>query len=212
MPLLQIAPSKTDTERLSWSSPRTGRRAQSRSSAGSATPSGAVPLTLAYDHNERVWNPPLPLLFQRRVGIENRAIGATAIRDLLTAALAGTGLTDASGDPLRFTPHDFRRLFITDAILSGLPPHIAQVIAGHRDINITMGYKAVYPEEAIQAHLAFLARRRALRPGEEYRAPHRQRMDRVPRPLRTPQGLHRHLRPRLRHPVHPRARPVDRTN
>ena len=34
-----------------------------------------------------------------------------------------------------------------------------------------MGYKAVYPEEAIQAHLAFLARRRALRPSEEYRAP-----------------------------------------
>ncbi len=34
-----------------------------------------------------------------------------------------------------------------------------------------MGYKAVYPEEAIQARLAFLARRRALRPSEEYRAP-----------------------------------------
>ena len=34
-----------------------------------------------------------------------------------------------------------------------------------------MGYKAVYPEEAIQAHLAFLARRRSLRPSEEYRTP-----------------------------------------
>jgi hypothetical protein len=30
---------------------------------------------------------------------------------------------------------------------------------------------AVYPDEAIQAHLAFLARRRALRPGEDYRVP-----------------------------------------
>jgi hypothetical protein len=55
--------------------------------------------------------------------------------------------------------------------MSGLPPHIAQIIAGHRDINVTLGYKAVYPEEAIQAHLAFLARRRALRPSEEYRVP-----------------------------------------
>jgi hypothetical protein len=36
-----------------------------------------------------------------------------------------------------------------------------------QDINVTLGYKAVYPEEAIQAHLAFLARRRALRPSEE---------------------------------------------
>jgi hypothetical protein len=55
--------------------------------------------------------------------------------------------------------------------MSGLPPHIAQVIAGHKDITTTMGYKAVYPDEAIQAHLAFLARRRALHPGEEYRVP-----------------------------------------
>jgi hypothetical protein len=34
-----------------------------------------------------------------------------------------------------------------------------------------MGYKAVYPEEVINGHRAFLARRRALRPSEEYRTP-----------------------------------------
>jgi hypothetical protein len=34
-----------------------------------------------------------------------------------------------------------------------------------------MGYKAVYPEEAIAAHRAFIARRRQLRPSEEYRTP-----------------------------------------
>ncbi|WP_247204180.1 integrase [Streptomyces sp. AgN23] len=34
-----------------------------------------------------------------------------------------------------------------------------------------MGYKAVYPTEAIEAHHAFIARRRALRPSEEYRVP-----------------------------------------
>ena len=62
-------------------------------------------------------------------------------------------------------------MFITDAVMNGLPPHIAQLIAGHRDINVTMGYKAVYPEEAIQAHRAFLARRSAARPSEEYRTP-----------------------------------------
>ncbi|MFF3126635.1 integrase [Streptomyces sp. NPDC057908] len=45
------------------------------------------------------------------------------------------------------------------------------MIAGHQDINVTLGYKAVYPEEAIQAHMAFLARRRSLRPSEEYRVP-----------------------------------------
>ena len=72
---------------------------------------------------------------------------------------------------MRYTFHDFRRLFITDAIMHGMPPHIAQLVAGHRDINTTMGYKAVYPEEVINGHRAFIARRRALRPSEEYRTP-----------------------------------------
>jgi integrase len=171
VPLLQIAPSKTDAERLLLVNPELAdvlaaivSRVRGRD--------GAIPLVAAYDSGERTWSPPLPLLFQRRYGFEHRPITAQVIRDMLTAALAHTGLTDpATGGPLRFTPHDFRRLFITDAILGGLPPHIAQVIAGHRDINVTLGYKAIYPEEAIQAHLALLARRRALRPGEEYRVP-----------------------------------------
>jgi hypothetical protein len=55
--------------------------------------------------------------------------------------------------------------------MHGMPPHIAQLVAGHRDINTTMGYKAVYPEEVISGHRAFIARRRALRPGAEYRSP-----------------------------------------
>ncbi|WP_308130249.1 hypothetical protein [Kitasatospora aureofaciens] len=55
--------------------------------------------------------------------------------------------------------------------MNGMPPHIAQLILGHRDINTTMGYKAVYPEEAINGHRAFIARRRDLRPSEEYRSP-----------------------------------------
>ena len=55
--------------------------------------------------------------------------------------------------------------------MSGLPPHIAQIICGHASIDTTMGYKAIYPAEAIEAHRAFIARRRATRPSEEYRTP-----------------------------------------
>jgi hypothetical protein len=131
----------------------------------------SVPLVVAYDDNERQWNPPMPLLFQRRLRAENSPVTAQAIRQLLDIALARTGLTDAAGQPLRFAPHDFRRMLITDAIMHGMPPHIAQLVAGHRDINTTMGYKAVYPEEVINGHRAFIARRRALRPSQEYRTP-----------------------------------------
>lgn len=171
VPLLQIAPSKTDAERLLLVSPELADVLSAMISRIRGT-DGAVPLVPAFDLHERLWLPPAPLLFQRHIGSENQAIGPRAIRDLLTTSLSATGLIDqTTGDPLRFTPHDFRRVFITDAILNGLPPHIAQVIAGHRDINVTMGYKAVYPHEAIQAHRSFLARRRALRPSEEYRVP-----------------------------------------
>ncbi|MET9411221.1 integrase [Streptomyces sp. NPDC002935] len=71
---------------------------------------------------------------------------------------------------MTFQAHDFRRMFITDAILNGLPPHIAQVIAGHDNLNTTMGHAAIYPSDTIEAHRAFIARRRSLRPAEEYRA------------------------------------------
>ena len=75
----------------------------------------------------------------------------------------------------RTQPHtataETSRTFVTDAVMNGMPPHIAQLICGHRDINTTMGYKAVYPEEAINGHRAFIARRRELRPSEEYRTP-----------------------------------------
>jgi hypothetical protein len=170
VPLLQIAPSKTDAERLLVVSPELADVLSTIISRIRGT-GPAVPLVAAYDDHERVWLPPAPVLFQRRIGAENRAIPAATIRRLLATALARTGLTTPDGTPLHYTLHDFRRMFLTDAIMSGLPPHIAQVIAGHRDINVTLGYKAAYPDEAIQAHLAFLARRRKLRPTEEYRTP-----------------------------------------
>lgn len=171
VPLLQIVPSKTDAERLLVVSPQLADVLSTiiRRIRGAT---GAIPLVAAYDEHERMWSPPAPLLFQRHVGNENRAFSGSTVRDLLTGALARTALVNpVDGEPLRYTPHDFRRMFITDAVMNGLPPHIAQVIAGHRDINVTLGYKAVYPEEAIQAHLAFLARRRSLRPSDEYRVP-----------------------------------------
>jgi hypothetical protein len=45
-------------------------------------------------------------------------------------------------------------------------PHIK-----HKNLNTTMGYNTVYPEKVITGHRAFLARRRQLRPAEEYRTP-----------------------------------------
>jgi integrase len=170
VPLLQIVPSKTDVERLLLVDPELAD-VLSAIICRIRMPNGAVPLVPAYDYAEKTWMPPMGLLFQRTVGGEKHAFNPRAIYQTFDRTLTANGLTDTDGNHLHFTPHDFRRIFITDAILNGLPPHIAQIIVGHATITTTMGYKAVYPTEALEAHRSFIARRRATRPGEEYRTP-----------------------------------------
>jgi integrase len=170
VPMLQVAPSKLDQERLLLVSPELGevltaiiqrvRRGQP-----------AMPAVSAYDSLERLWSAPMPFLFQRRCGPEDRAIPRNYIYTCLNDALAASGLTDRGNEPLHFTPHDFRRIFVTDALRSGLPPHIAARICGHQAVDTTLGYAAIYPEDVINHHRAFIARRRSLRPSGEYREP-----------------------------------------
>ncbi|MFB7467290.1 tyrosine-type recombinase/integrase [Streptomyces sp. NPDC056224] len=171
VPLLQIAPSKTDAERVLLISPELADVLATIIRRVRDPKTRLIPLVSRYDDQERQWNPPAPLLFQYNRGGEPSTLHSQTIREVLKETVAFMRLTDATGQPLTFTPQDFRRMFITDAIRTGLPPHIAQVIAGHANINTTMGYNAVYPTETIEAHRAFITRRRTLRPAEEYRTP-----------------------------------------
>lgn len=168
VPMLQVAPSKTDAERLLLVSPEFGEVLTAvihRVRGGNA----AIPLVSALDEIERVWSPPMPFLFQRIFNTGPRHLSRTYVSACLNRAVAASGLTDVTGNPLSFTPHDFRRIFVTDAIRSGLPPHIAAKICGHQLLDTTMGYNAIYPEDVVNHHRAFIARRRAERPSEEYR-------------------------------------------
>ncbi len=54
---------------------------------------------------------------------------------------------------------------------TGLPVHIAAKLLGHQSLATTQTYVAVYDQDVIDHHLAFIARRRGLRPSEEYREP-----------------------------------------
>jgi hypothetical protein len=80
----------------------------------------ALPLVSAYDVFEQAWSPPMPLLFQRRFGTEDRPLTRRYIRECLVA-MSHTSQIIAAGQPLQWLPHDFRRIFVTDAIRSGLP-------------------------------------------------------------------------------------------
>jgi hypothetical protein len=88
IPLLQIAPSKTDAERLLVISPELADvlSAVITRIRGPVGAVGAVPLVASYDDNEKAWNQPMPLLFQRRVRSEDRPITAQAICELLKKA------------------------------------------------------------------------------------------------------------------------------
>jgi integrase len=170
VPLLQIVPSKQDAERVLLVSPELAHvlaRIVHRIREGSEH----VPLTARYDTHERTAGPPLPHLFQRRYGTERRVITPPILQRLLNLALDRTGLRGPDGQPIRYTAHDFRRIFATEAVAAGLPIHIAAKLLGHRDLNTTQGYTAVYQDDVLRHHAAFIARRRAERPGEEYREP-----------------------------------------
>lgn len=132
-PLPQITPSKTDEDRLLLVSPGLADVLSAIIQRVHGA-DGKVPFLVAHDHGERVWHPPMPVLFQRHHGVQGRPVSVTVTVTTVPKALDETmeaaGLSDNTGQPLRYQPRDFREIFVTDAIMSGLPPHLAQVVVG----------------------------------------------------------------------------------
>jgi hypothetical protein len=98
-------------------------------------------------------------------------ISPRTVQEFISATLHRAGLTDRAGAPLRYTPHDFRRMFATEAVTGGLPVHIAARLLGHHNLTTTQAYLAVFQDELVRSYRAFLGQRRALRPAAEYREP-----------------------------------------
>ncbi|MFD9211804.1 tyrosine-type recombinase/integrase [Streptomyces sp. NPDC059544] len=172
VPLLQIVPSKSNEERLLLISPELASVLATIITRLRKANGGTIPLTSQYDPHERTFGPILPHLFQRRTrGHRNEVMSHTTVQNLLDATLARTGLRDAAGEPLKYTPHDFRRMFATEAVTGGLPVHIAARLLGHEDLSTTQAYLAVFQEDLIRSYRSFLDQRRSLRPAAEYRDP-----------------------------------------
>ena len=171
VPLLQVAPSKTDEERILPMSPALAKVIRDIISRHHSD-HGTVPLLRRLDRSKREHSQPMPFLFQHhdRCG-SGHVFTDSTIRKYLAAAAARAGLRDSDGVLLRPTPHDFRRLYLTELVANKLPIHIAAQLAGHRSLNTTQGYVAIYPQDVFDHYDQFLERRRATRPGEEYRQP-----------------------------------------
>lgn len=171
VPLLQIVPSKTNEERLLLVTPDLARVLAEIISRLRNRHGGTVPLVARYDNYEATTGPRLPHLFQRTFGAGPTMIGPPVVRKELRRLAERMGLTDAAGNLIYLTPHDFRRVFTTTAIRDGLPLHIASKILGHRHLNSTQPYTAVFQDDLIRTYRAFVDRRRTARPVEEYRDP-----------------------------------------
>jgi site-specific recombinase XerD len=172
VPMLQIVPSKANEERLLLVGPEPATVLATVITRLRKQNGGTVPLTRRYDHYERTTGPALPHLFQRRRGSWRwSVIGPTTVQKLLISALDRCDLRDAAGQPLRYTAHDFRRIFATEAVAGGLPVHILARLLGHANINTSQAYTAVFNDDLVRTYRAFLDKRRAERPEAEYREP-----------------------------------------
>lgn len=172
IPLLQIVPSKTNQERVLLVSPELASVLATIITRLRHQHAGTIRLVSRYDAHERVTGPPLPHLFQRSAaGRPHSVLEPTVISRMLNDTVERAGLRDAAGARLTYTAHDFRRMFATETVNSGLPLHIAARLLGHQNINVTQGYHAIFEEDLILAYRGFLDTRRALRPQIEYREP-----------------------------------------
>lgn len=169
IPRVHIPPSKTDEERLIVASPELVHVLTSILSRLRRNQQ-EVPLTRRWDLHERVLGEPLPHLLVHHHNSNLHVVTPGTVHTWLNDLAARINL-NLDGKPVHFTPHDFRRIFATEALANGIPPHIVQVLLGHRSLATTQGYTAIYPQDVIRAHRSFITTRRRTRPSEEYREP-----------------------------------------
>lgn len=174
--LLHVNPSKQDRERMvvvpaELAAVFAAMARRVRAAVGSTDT--ALPALVAYDYGECVNSEPLPFLFQRTAGRgfkgTTRPMHKTYLARVLNKVVAAADPRGPDGTRLDYTAHDFRRIFATDALAAGLPPHLIQKLMGHATLATTQAYAAVFPNDVIRAHRAFIHNRRSLRPADEYR-------------------------------------------
>jgi len=146
--LLQVAPSKSDRERVLPVCPELVHALAVVVSRARGD-HGRVPTIRRYDRSEHELSPPLPFLLQRVRGGQQVLLTNESIGLLLRRASQRAGLRDVDGQPVAFTAHDFRRVFATEADSDGLPIHIAAKLLGHLDLNTTQAYVAIYPDDVV---------------------------------------------------------------
>ncbi|MFD9456679.1 tyrosine-type recombinase/integrase [Streptomyces sp. NPDC059985] len=167
--LLVVAPSKTDRERVIPMSAELFHVIASviRRHTQDGRP---IPMVSRHDQHDKIWSAPMPFLFQRSTGaIGPKVLNTGTIQRMLNRRCEALAESHPAFRGLTFTPHDFRRIFATDLVNSGLPIHIGAAQLGHLSIQTTRGYVAVFDEDVVRHYQEHLHNRRQVRPADEYR-------------------------------------------
>ncbi|WP_218107610.1 tyrosine-type recombinase/integrase [Micromonospora peucetia] len=122
-----------------------------------------------FDAHDKLWSTPLPYLFQRRRGTSIHVTTPATIGLMLRRLCESIAEHHPAFRGLHITPHDFRRIFATELVNSGLPIHIGAALLGHLNIQTTRGYVAVFDDDVVRHYQQYLQQRRGYRPTEEYR-------------------------------------------
>ncbi|WP_392392191.1 site-specific integrase [Streptomyces parvus] len=132
--LLVIAPSKNDRERVIPMSAELFHAIAEilRRLTANGRP---VRVLRRWDSHEKIMGEPLPFLFQRSMNHASGCISAPVVNRLLKAACKRLEAVDHRFHDVHFTAHDFRRLFATDLVNSGVPIHIGAALLGHLNIQ-----------------------------------------------------------------------------
>ena len=205
VPLLQIAPSKTDAERLLLVSPELADVLSAPSSAGvRGTRRDSAPGRRSTTGTSASgWRHPRCCSSAGYRHREPRDQRPHVARDMLHAALAHTGLIDpgrrspAALHPPRL-PEDIHHRRHHERPAAAYRPGHRRPPGHQRDNRLQGGLpgRGDPGPPGVPGPAAGAAAHRGIP------CPHRRGMARIPRPFRAPQGRHRNMRPRFRHPVH----------
>lgn len=79
-------------------------------------------------------------------------IGRTTIREMLAGISRRAGARTHDGQPLLVHPHDCRRVFASEHLNNGTPPHVLRALLGHERLDTVMIYAKLYPGTLVDAY------------------------------------------------------------
>jgi integrase len=109
-----------------------------------------VPPVDNFDIHERKPLPRAPYLLQGRT--RPNMIGRTTMREMLAGLSRRAGAQTHDGQPLIVAPHDCRRVFASEHLNNGMPPHVLRELLGHERLDTVMIYAKLYPGALVEAY------------------------------------------------------------